>query len=192
MGYLGAYWDRTQEQQKISELSCYEAQAKQIAAQGQIGYWGSDLSGCVTFYDEVCASLFGASDLSELLGMNWLAAIDEQDRQRVEQHWLAFVKAARVDDVFIEQYAINTEASQVTLKVYGTGVFAHGELVSFAGTITDITKEHQRLVQLAELEQRYQLTQDMTKTGSWHFDLNTHKVWWSQNCLLYTSPSPRD
>jgi PAS domain S-box-containing protein len=179
-GFIGCMWDITEKKQQHDIIKQQEQRIQLTENLSEIAYWNCDSNGQLTYYDWQGATLFGATDLSQLQGINWLNTIAKKDRQRVERHWSDFVSTATEDSIFEEQCHISTKKSQARIKVIGKGVFKRGLLQSFCGIITDITNQYCLDQRMDSLRARYQDLQEKTQTGSWEWDIENNTVWWSE------------
>jgi PAS domain S-box-containing protein len=135
-----------------------------------------DLEGRFEFVSPSYCELFGKLE-SELIGRNFMPLVHEDDRQITENSMKALYEPPYTD--YHEQRAMTADGWR-WLGWIDTAVFDdNGQIVSIIGVGRDISERKRAERALSESESRLNEAQKVAQIGSWHLDLSTNHLEWS-------------
>ncbi len=174
-------------ERKLAEEAQHHEQAllNRIMVTSPVGIAVASREGQITFANPQAEKILGLSK-EEMTQRSYNApewhatAIDGGPFSDEEQPF-SRVMAAR-QPVFDVQHAIEwPDGRRVLLSINGAPIFdALGEIEAVAFSIEDITERKQAEDQLRRSEQSLIESQRMAHVGSWHMDLTTNEVDWSE------------
>ncbi len=136
-----------------------------------------DLEGCFEFVSPSYCKLFDKLE-SELVGNNFMPLVHEDDRQSTEEAMKALYEPPYA--AYIEQRAMTADGWR-WLGWMDTAVFDDkGEMVSIIGVGRDISVRKKAEEALSKSESRLNEAQRVAQIGSWHLDLTTNQLEWSE------------
>jgi PAS domain S-box-containing protein len=135
-----------------------------------------DLQGRFEFVSPSYCRLFGKLE-SELIGRNFMPLVHEDDRQSTEEAMKALYEPPYTD--YHEQRAMTANGWR-WLGWIDTSVFDEsGKMVSIIGVGRDISERKKTEKALSDSESRLNEAQRVARIGSWHLDLTTNHLEWS-------------
>ncbi len=154
--------------ERTAQLEASQQRYETLATVAPVGIYHCDPAGQCSFVNQRWCDLTGYK-LEDALGGGWSRALHPEDCQRVVDEWTRAVREGRP---FQLEYRYRTPAG-ATVWAYGQAVAecdATGRIVSYVGTVTDITgrKRIEEALQQArdELEQRVQeRTAELARTN---------------------------
>ena len=153
----------------------------------------NDRDWTMEFVSEGCLDLTGYHPY-ELIGSRTISygkLIHPDDQESV---WNEVQLAVREMRPFQLIYRINTsEGQEKWVWEQGRGVFSpEGELVALEGFITDTTERKQAEEALKRSEKQLSEAQRLAHLGSWHWDIATNKITWSDELYRIFGLSPKE
>ncbi|HUJ10765.1 MAG TPA: PAS domain S-box protein [Verrucomicrobiae bacterium] len=134
---------RREMDQKRTENSLRESEEmfRSLSASSPLGIFTTDLEGQWTYVNPRCRHLLGIN-LTESLSSGWLQRIHPEDRGRVTEQWLAFIR--RGGEFLFECRIVkrNGVIGRVQIRVAPV-VSEQGETTGRVGTVEDITERKQ-------------------------------------------------
>jgi PAS domain S-box-containing protein len=177
-------------ERKLAEETLRREQAllNRIMVTSPVGIAVVSMEGQITFANPQAERILGLSK-EEMTQRSYNApqwhstAIDGGSFPDEEQPFIRVMEARQ--PVFDVQHAIEwPDGRRVLLSINGAPIFdAQGEIEAVAFAIEDITERKQAEEQLRRSEQSLIESQRMAHVGSWHMDLATNEVFWSE--VLY-------
>lgn len=158
-----------------------------------VGLYRNDLKGQCTYANEKTVQMTGLS-LAEIFGNGWASCIHPDDRERVYAAWQAFVQGNQQGqpvEYQIELQILHSDGSivwAITQAVPERN--AHGEIIGFIGSLTDISDRKQIEEQLRRNEASLAVAQRIAHVGNWAFDVRTEKITWSEELFHVYGRSP--
>lgn len=107
---------------------------------------------------------------------DWLEAIHPDDRQRIEDAWVACL---REPQVFEEACRVQTRHGIRHVVVRAVPIVDGGEVKEWVGASTDITATRMAEQALRESEARLRLTVESGGMGTYDWDFDTGRITWS-------------
>ncbi len=147
---------------KIAAPSCVSEQRyATLVKLSPVGMFQTDAAGHCLYVNERWCQIAGLR-LEEAAGAGWINAIHPDDRGFVSTEWYA---AAQTNRPFRLGYRFQNAAGQITW-VMGQAVAEHGvtgEIVSYVGTITDISEQQAVLSARQAAEQGLKIQRDFNQ-----------------------------
>ncbi len=163
--------DRVKAAQILEEK---ELRLRMITETVPVGIFETDADGLTTYLNETLLSYSGMS-LDESLGLGWLNGIHPDDRGKIKREFNSKMSNAKSSNS--EHRMINKNGD--TVWVYGNAVpflASDGTLTGYIGTVVDFTERKMAMEALQKSEEMLQLSQRITKTGSWEFNFKTNEL----------------
>ena len=138
-------------QQLILQLQASEQRYATLASMAPVGIFRADASGRYTYTNERWHQFSGLTQ-AEALGWGWEQGVYPDDRDMVVAEWY---RATHENHAFSLEYRLQRPDGAVTW-VYGQSVAerdAHGDLIGYVGTITDISDRKQAEINLHQFNQ---------------------------------------
>ena len=149
-----------------------------LAAAVPVGIYRADAAGRCTYVNERYCQITGLT-VSTALGQGWQQGLHPEDRGRVVADWEHCVQQHGFSHL---EYRYRRSDGEETW-VYGQAVAerdAHGQVVGYVGTITDISDRKRAQAALRESETRWQFALEGAGDGVWDWNVQTNIVFYSQ------------
>ncbi|MCU0535725.1 MAG: PAS domain S-box protein [Hydrococcus sp. Prado102] len=178
IGVLADITDR-----KCAEISLQESERRYatLAQLSPVGIFRSDRDSNCIYVNDRWSEIAGLSS-QEAIGMGWSSSIHSDDRDRVIDEWK---QAVEKNVPFSSEYRFQRPDGTISW-VLGQALLAieqNGQVISYIGTITDITERRLAEEALRESEEKFrQLAENITEAVFWISEP-------SQSRLVYVSPA---
>ncbi|MBP0005986.1 MAG: PAS domain S-box protein [Cyanobacteria bacterium SBC] len=162
---------------RTAALQASEQRYASLAAAAPVGIFRTDVAGRCIYVNECWCRIAGLSQ-NAALGEGWQQRLHPDDREWVVAEWQRSIREERA---FRFEYRFRHPNGTVTW-VYGQAVAERdntGRIISYVGTITDISARKQSENALWKTEQRYREAQRIARLGNWELDLQTDRLSWS-------------
>jgi len=169
--------DRKQAEQRLKES---EENYRTILESMEDGYWETDLTGHLTFFND---ALCGLTEYprEKLIGMNSRSNVDPNTAERTFQIFNSVYRTGIRADVLDYQFT-DGRGNQVTHELsVSLRRDADGNPIGFHGISRDVTERRRMEKALAESEQRYRMIAEKMTDIVWIADLDLR--------IVYVSPS---
>ncbi len=146
--WLGVVLDVTAQKESETALQKQEQLIYSLTETAPVGIFRTDVLGRCLYVNDRWCSIAGLNR-EEALGYGWTVALHVEDRERVMNEWQLAVQNHRQ---FMSEYRFQTR-QQVTTWILGLAQVERnqqGEVQGYIGTITDITLQKRKEVELAE------------------------------------------
>ncbi len=172
-------WDIAESKRSEEALRASENQFKTLAEVSPSGIWQADLQGNNTYVSTRWSEITGISQ-EESIGAGWSQGIHPDDRDEVKRGWLQVAQSAEAH-YKSEFRFVRPDGKVVWVLCIARRVVdpAVSDMVSWVGTITDITDSKGTEAQLQESLLRYELVLDGASGGIWDWDVPGKKVHFS-------------
>ena len=143
-------------QQAEARLRESEHRYASLVAAAPVGIFRTDAAGRCIYVNERWCQISGLQP-EAAMGSGWLASLHPKDRGRIAAAWKQFICQ---DHPFQLEYCFQSPNGQVRW-VYGQAVAeqdAHGRIIGYVSTITDISDRKQVEQQLQQLNQALEVT----------------------------------
>lgn len=150
-------------EERTTQLATSQQRYETLATTVPVGIYHCDPAGQCSFVNQRWCDLTGLK-LADALGGGWSRAVHPEDCQRVVDEW---TRAVREERPFQLEYRYRTPAG-ATVWAYGQAVAerdASGRIVSYVGTVTDITELKAAQAALQGSSQRFQLVVEASPSG---------------------------
>ncbi len=157
-------------QTRTVELAASEQRYETLATNAPVGIYHCDQTGRCSYVNQHWCHITGYR-LEDALGEGWACAVHPEDRRRVLDEW---VRTVREEQPFQMEYRYRTPRGK-TVWVHGQAVAERGpdgRIVSYVGTITDITESKTAQMALTESERRFRGTFEQAAVGVSHVGLD--------------------
>lgn len=150
-------------QARTAELVSSQQRYETLATVAPVGIYHCDLAGLCSFVNQRWCDITGYQ-LKDALGEGWGRAVHPEDRVRVLEEWSQAVREQRP---FQLEYRYRTPAG-ADVWVFGQAAAERdlaGRVVSYVGTVTDITEFKLAQMALQASGQRFQLVVEASPNG---------------------------
>ena len=187
---LGTSVDITEKKNAEEELRASRRLFRTLAQVAPVGIFRTNPSGECLYVNERWQEFAGISE-REALGSGWTRAIHPDDRGEVIAEWSC---CAQENIPFNMEYRFQRPDGVVTW-LQGQALAENdsdGNIISYVGTITDITERKSVEEKLRASEAHLNEAQRLTKMGSWQRDYTRNKVYWSDELYRIAELEPAD
>ena len=168
-------------ERKRAEGALWEREAQLAFAQrvGRVGVWGRDLASGTSFVTEEWCEIMGVRGPASVRSFpEFLALVHPEDRARVEAADRRIIETG--SDMDLELRILHPERGERWLLARARRLpSAEGQGHRLLGVIIDITERKRAEEQLAPHQAQLQEAQALARLGSWHWDLPTGALVWS-------------
>ena len=177
---VGTERDITEKQTLINKLTRSEKLYKQAQALAHTGNWSWDVKNNVVEWSDELYRIYGMEPQSEQLTYEkYLSFVHPGDREKVKQQ---IEHALQTSEPYELTHKLIRKNGEVRI-IRATGEVLTDEsnhLISFFGTVQDITEQQQLIDRLQESEKQFKQAQSLARLGNWSMDVKTKKVTWSE------------
>jgi len=172
---------------KAAELS--ENKHKTLATVVPVGIFYTSKTGDCLYVNEKWCEITGIP-ATNASGDGWIKGLHPDDRQHVFDAWNKMIKD---DKPFkIEYRFLNGNETRWVLGQALARKDAHGDLIGFTGTITDITDRKKIERALQTNTQHLNYAQSMANIGSWDLNIEDDILTWSDELYRIFEIDPSD
>ncbi|MBF2019425.1 MAG: PAS domain S-box protein [Hydrococcus sp. C42_A2020_068] len=179
IGTIGVATDITDRKRAERELQESERRYATLAQLSPVGIFRCDREGNCIYANERWLEIAGLSS-EEARGTGWKGALHPDDRERVINEWKQAVEEGQP---FYSEYRFQRPDGTISW-VLGQALpetEADGQVISYVGTITDITDRKQIEDALRQSEEKRRLTLALTHIGSWDWNIEENILTWNEN-----------
>jgi PAS domain S-box-containing protein len=170
--------DITERTMAEDELKHSEHSLKRTQEIGNMGSWQLDINKNQLLWSDENYRIFGIPIGTKLTYETFLNCVHPDDRNFVDQEWKAALNAKPYD--IEHRLLVNGKVKWVREKAEIT-FDNKGSVLNGLGFTQDITEQKKAEEELKKKEERFKLAQKAGNVGIWERDLETDKVWWSDN-----------
>jgi PAS domain S-box-containing protein len=174
-GYVGSVMDITE--RKAAEETT--ARLAAIVQSSDDAIVGKDLKGIITNWNASAERIFGYTE-SEVIGKSITILIPPELQQEEEHILRRLIAGQRIEHFETVRVAKDGRRIQVSLTISPIKDSA-GLIVGASKVARDITRMKQVEQALRESEQRMRFSLEAARFGTWHWDIASGKVHWSDN-----------
>jgi PAS domain S-box-containing protein len=153
------------------EVQQSEQRYASLAAAAPVGIFRTDADGNCSYVNDRWSQIAGMSR-SDALGEGWVNGLHPDDREQISSEWY---RAAQENRSFKLEYRFQRADGSVSW-VFGQAVAERdstGQIISYVGTITDITDRKRAETALQESEERLRLALTAANQGLYDLNLQT-------------------
>lgn len=182
--------DITSQKLMQKQLEEKEERLRVVISSTKLGTWDWNLETNELIWDERCKFLFGLEENENVDYELFLQKIHPDDRQNVIDHINDLLRPDGGENYNIEYRATGSDNKLRWLNAKGKIYYnAKGKKIRFAGTIHDINAQKLAEQQLRENEERLRMAIEATSLGTWDYQPQTGKLFWSDECKrIYDIP----
>ena len=150
---------------------------RSLAEVSPVGVFRTDTRGRALYVNDRWREITGLSP-AHAQGEGWLYALHPEDQARIATLWQ---RSGAEETASHAEYRFIDKAGKVTW-VLGQAEperDAHGQVIGYIGTITDISEQKQTEQALRESETRLREAERVAALGSWELDLQSERLIWS-------------
>ena len=176
-GFVVVFTDISKRKHIEDALRASEEKFRTITVCSSVGMFLSDAKGNLIYINAKCAEIIDIPP-SQILHKSWRNQLHPEDKQRVLD---AVQKAQLMGLAFNEEYRwVHADGTVIWTKGEMVSVLGkNNEVISYIGTLTDITQQKLAEQALVENSQRLLETQHLAHIGCWEYDFINHSMWWS-------------
>ena len=186
---LGVVADITD--RKLAELALQESERRyaSLAKVSPVGIFRCGRDGNCTYVNERWCEIAGISPKAAL-GTGWSAVLHPDDRERVINGWKQTI--AEQQPFYLEYRFLRLDGTIVwVLGQALPELEENNRVISYIGTITNITENKRTEEVLRESEEQRRLALDLTHIGSWDWQIDLNKVTWNDNHFRLLGLQPK-
>ncbi len=170
--------DITIRKKALDKIKESEIRFRTLTKNAPVGIFETDANGLTTYVNETWMGFTGMQ-FEEAMGEGWLNAVHPEDRKKLETGWYS---NSEKDEPSISEYRLVDKKAGV-IWVNGNAVPVVddiGVVTGYIGTITDVTAIKNAVELLQKKEETLNKAQNISKVGSWEFNLATGELAWSE------------
>jgi PAS domain S-box-containing protein len=178
-----------QQATSYEKLQASEARYASLAEAAPVGIFRTDAQGNCTYVNERWCQISGLTP-EAAWGNGWQQAVHPEDLPKVAREWQESCQQKRT---FHLEYRFLPKNRPVTW-VYGQSVpeyNALGEIISYVGTITDISDRKKAEADLQTTSERLREAQRLAHVGSWELNLENNAFYWSEEIYWILELEPQ-
>jgi PAS domain S-box-containing protein len=183
-GILGIFWDIT-EHKRVQE-ALQESETKYRALIDALPFGAVILQdGILVFANPAAAAMFGCANANDLVGLPWLTALVEEDRERVQS---IFEARARGKAGVPSRYTVTVkrhDGETFPAEVY-VQPFQYGGRFAVQAVAVDLTERRRVEEALRESEERFRNLADTAPVLIWMAGVNRHTYYFNRTWLTFT------
>lgn len=194
-GVILVFSDVTEKYRTEALLRESEERFRLISQLSPTGIYLTNSSGEYSYVNARWCEMSGLTS-EEALGMGWVNGIHPDDRQLAFENWNKMLEGK---ELLGNEFRFQNKEGKITW-IYELGTSktdTKGDITGYIGVTVDITtrkladkalKENEK--EKSELLEKLNEAQSIAMIGSWDWDLETNKVWWSDETYRIFEVTP--
>jgi PAS domain S-box-containing protein len=189
VGYIGSCIDVTEQKLMAERLRSQQVQLADAQRLAKLGSWARDIETGGVEYSEETFRILGISKHPQPTLSAFLDLVHPKDRERVRE------AARQVDSsiapVELSYRVIRPDGDVRFLRTIAEAIRdSRGTPLRTVGSMQDVTEQVNAEQLLRENEERLKSAERLAHVGHWHWDLNSGKLIWSEECRrIFGCPS---
>ncbi len=139
------------------------------------------IDGKVMYANQKALELIGAKSEKEITGVNLFKFLHPDVHPTALEN-LKRLYSSEIDSLTVETIFVKLDGTPIIVKIYAKKVFYQGKQ-AIQVIIEDIDEKRKKEKEREQLIAQLEISEELSNSGSWRFNLNRNKVYFSKNML---------